>query len=277
MPDRSAAEKGCVKTLEFSDSRTLGEVEHAHRVQSHDCATPLANARASYASSAGYLDVQAAVESNARTYPRRLPVVIVSARGVKVRDVEGREYFDCLAAAGTLALGHSHPVVVDAIRKALDEEAPLQTLDLPTPLKHRFIGTLFDSLPSHWTSDYKIHFCGPSGSDAVEAALKLAKIATGRRGVFAFHGAYHGMTLGSMSVAGDTTSKRALGGFAAEAHFLPFPSNYRCPFGLGGEAGAEMSARFLERLLEDSKQRSAAACSAHSRDRAGGRRRQSRA
>lgn len=141
--------------------------------------------------------------------------------------------------------------MVEAIRKALEEEVPLQTLDLPTPLKDRFVGTLFDSLPPGWRSDYKIHFCGPSGSDAVEAALKLARIATGRRGVFAFHGAYHGMTLGSMSVTGDTTPKRALGGFAEEVHFLPFPSEHRCPFGLGGEAGAEMGARFLERLLED--------------------------
>jgi len=202
-------------------------------------------------SSAGYLEAQAAVESNARTYPRRLPVVIASARGVKVRDVDGREYFDCLAGAGALALGHGHPVVVEAIRKTLEEGAPLQTLDLPTPLKDRFVRTLFDSLPPQWLSGYKIHFCGPSGSDAVEAALKLVRIATGRRGVFAFHGAYHGMTLGSMSVAGDTTPKRALGGFAAEVQFLPFPSEYRCPFGLGGEAGAEMGARFLERLLED--------------------------
>jgi diaminobutyrate-2-oxoglutarate transaminase len=210
-----------------------------------------ASAAASHVLSAGYLEAQAAVESVARAYPRRLPIVIASARGVKVRDVEGREYFDCLTGAGALALGHSHPVVVEAIRKALDDEAPLQTLDLPTPLKDRFIRTLFRSLPQNWASDYKIHFCGPSGSDAVEAALKLVKIATGRRGVFAFHGAYHGMTLGSMSVAGDTAPKRALGGFAAETHFLPFPSNHRCPFGLGGEAGAEMGARFLERLLED--------------------------
>ena len=201
--------------------------------------------------SSDYLRAQAAVESNARTYPRRLPVVIASARGVKVRDVDGRDYFDCLAGAGALALGHNHPVVVEAIRKALEEEAPLQTLDLPTPLKDRFVRTLFESLPPGWRSSYKIHFCGPSGSDAVEAALKLARIATGRRGVFAFHGAYHGMTLGSMSVTGDTTPKRELGGFAGEVQFLPFPSQYRCPFGLGGEAGAEMGARFLERLLED--------------------------
>jgi diaminobutyrate-2-oxoglutarate transaminase len=62
--------------------------------------------------SVDYLRAQAAVESNARTYPRRLPVVIASARGVKVRDVDGRDYFDCLAGAGTLALGHNHPVVV---------------------------------------------------------------------------------------------------------------------------------------------------------------------
>jgi len=251
MPDRPATEATCLRTLQFSESRVHGEAEHALPAHSRRSATAAVSECDSVASSREILEAQAAIESNARAYPRRLPIVIASARGVKVRDVEGREYFDCLAGAGALALGHGHPVVADAIRKALDEEAPLQTLDLPTPLKDRFIRTLFASLPTNWTSDYKIHFCGPSGSDAVEAALKLAKIATGRRGVFAFHGAYHGMTLGSMSVAGDTAPKRALGGFAAEVQFLPFPSEYRCPFGLDGDAGAEMGARFLERLLED--------------------------
>ncbi len=251
MPDRPVAGTDCIRTVGFLDSRVCDQSQRALQVRFQNSGTTTFSPEESRASSAGYLEAQAAVESNARAYPRRLPVVIASARGVKVRDIEGREYFDCLAGAGALALGHNHPVVVGAIRKALDEAAPLQTLDLPTPLKDQFIRTLFQSLPPHWASDYKIHFCGPSGSDAVEAALKLARIATGRRGVFAFHGAYHGMTLGSMSVAGDTAPKRALGGFAAETHFLPFPSDYRCPFGLGGEAGVEMGVRFLERLLGD--------------------------
>jgi len=198
-----------------------------------------------------YLERQATIESNARAYPRRLPIVLASGRGVTVRDVDGREYIDCLAGAGALALGHGHPVVVEAIRKALEEGAPLQTLDLPTPLKDDFTRTLFDSLPRAFATDYKIHFCGPTGADAVEAALKLAKTATGRKGLLAFHGAYHGMTQGAMSVTGETSPKLAMEGRAGDVQFLPFPIEYRCPFGMGAQASADISARFLATALED--------------------------
>ena len=202
---------------------------------------------------AAYLERQARRESNARTYPRRLPIVIRSGCGVWVKDVNGDDYIDCLAGAGALALGHNHPVVIDAIRRALDDETPLQTLDLPTPLKDRFTDELFASLPSEFAADYKIQFCGPSGSDAIEAALKLVKTATGKRGVLAFHGAYHGMTHGSLSVSGDGGPRQSIGGLSAETHFLPFPLDGDCPFGLGGMEGAAVGARYIETVLSDPK------------------------
>ena len=198
-----------------------------------------------------YLERQAAIEFNARAYPRRLPVALKSGRGIMVRDVEGRQYIDCLAGAGALALGHNHPVVVEAIHHALSEEVPFQTLDLPTPLRDRFIRDLFESFPAGFSNDFKIQFCGPSGADAVEAALKLVKTATGRRGIVSFQGAYHGMTHAALSVTGETGPKTAISGLTAEVQFLPFPSDYRCPFGLGGDAGSNMSAHYIETLLDD--------------------------
>ncbi|WP_161913559.1 diaminobutyrate--2-oxoglutarate transaminase [Methylosinus sp. C49] len=198
-----------------------------------------------------YLARQAEIESSARTYPRSLPIALRAGRGVIVEDTDGREYIDCLAGAGALALGHNHPIVVESIRATLSEEAPLQTLDLPTPLKDRFTRELFDSLPEKFADDFKIQFCGPSGADAVEAALKLVKTATGRRGVASFHGAYHGMTHAALGVSGEPTPRRAVGGLGGEVQFLPYPSDYRCPFGLGGEAGAAMGARYIETLLDD--------------------------
>jgi diaminobutyrate-2-oxoglutarate transaminase len=198
-----------------------------------------------------YLVRQEAIESNARTYPRRLPLALKSGRGIRVRDVEGREYIDCLAGAGALALGHNHPVVVEAIQNALAEDIPFQTLDLPTPLKDRFVTELFESLPAVFSRNFKIQFCGPSGADAIEAALKLVKTATGRRGIVAFHGAYHGMTHGTLSVSGESVPKAAISGLSAEVQFLPFPSDFRCPFGLGGEAGADVGARYIEAMLDD--------------------------
>jgi len=198
-----------------------------------------------------YLERQEAIESNARTYPRRLPIALKSGRGIMVRDIEGREYIDCLAGAGALALGHNHPVVVEAIHHALSEEAPFQTLDLPTPFKDRFISDLFESLPAEFSENFKIQFCGPSGADAIEAALKLVKTATRRRGIVSFHGAYHGMTHGALSLTGETHPKAAVSGLSAEVQFLPYPSDYRCPFGLGGDAGSSMGAHYIETLLDD--------------------------
>jgi diaminobutyrate-2-oxoglutarate transaminase len=174
-----------------------------------------------------YLERQEAIESNARTYPRRLPIALKSGRGIMVRDVEGRDYIDCLAGAGALALGHNHPVVIDAIYHALGEEVPFQTLDLPTPLKDRFVSDLFESLPKTFSKHFKIQFCGPSGADAIEAALKIVKTATGRRGIVCFCGAYHGMTHTALSVTGDASAKAAISGLSAEVQFLPYPSDYR--------------------------------------------------
>lgn len=130
----------------------------------------------------------AATGINARSYPRRIPLALKRARGIHVEDVEGRQFIDCLAGAGTLALGHNHPVVVEAIQRVLADELPLHTLDLTTPVKDRFVQDLFAVLPEALRRDAKIQFCGPTGTDAVEAALKLVRTATGRSTVLAFQG-----------------------------------------------------------------------------------------
>lgn len=204
------------------------------------------------ASSAGYLERQAAQESNARSYPRRLPLALRRGQGIYLEDTDGRRYIDCLAGAGALALGHYHPVVVDAIRQAMDSGLPFQTLDLTTPAKDAFVQELFASLPPSFAAQARIQFCGPSGADAVEAALKLVKTATGRRSILAFHGAYHGMTHGALSLTGEIGPKIAVTGLMGDVHFLPFPYAYRCPFGMGGGASARVSAAYIERLLDDS-------------------------
>jgi diaminobutyrate-2-oxoglutarate transaminase len=199
-----------------------------------------------------YLDRQSGFESNARSYPRRLPIAIRRADGVFVEDMDGRRYLDCLAGAGALALGHHHPVVVEAIRRTLADGVPFQTLDLTTPAKDRFVETLFSSLPKAFADQARIQFCGPSGADAIEAAVKLVKTATGRRSILAFHGAYHGMTHGALGLTGEIGPKLHVSGLMPDVHFLPFPYVYRCPFSLGGEVGWRSSLAYIERLLDDS-------------------------
>lgn len=198
-----------------------------------------------------YLQRQQARESNARTYPRRIPIAIRKAKGIYIKDTDGKTYFDCLAGAGTLALGHNHPVVKAAIKAALDEDLPLHTLDLTTPVKDQFVEELFASLPPKFARDAKIQFCGPTGADATEAAVKLVKTATGRRSMLSFHGGYHGMTHGALGLTGNLGAKAAVAGLMADVHFLPYPYNYRCPFGLGGEAGHRTSSHYIESILND--------------------------
>ncbi|EPH44074.1 putative Diaminobutyrate--2-oxoglutarate aminotransferase [Streptomyces aurantiacus JA 4570] len=194
---------------------------------------------------AGILRRQSARESAARTYARALPIVPVRARGMTIEGADGRRYLDCLSGAGTLALGHNHPVVLESIRTVLDSGAPLHVLDLATPVKDAFTTELFRTLPPALADRARIQFCGPAGTDAVEAALKLARTATGREGLLAFTGAYHGMTAGALEASGGARDVRVAR--------LPYPQDYRCPFGIGGARGAELAARWTENLLDDTK------------------------
>lgn len=193
----------------------------------------------------GVLRRQSARESSARTYARALPIVPVRARGLTIEGADGRRYLDCLSGAGTLALGHNHPVVLEAIRGVLDSGAPLSVLDLATPVKDAFVTELFRTLPPGLADRARVQFCGPAGTDAVEAALKLVRSATGRSAVLAFAGAYHGMTAGALAVSGGAPD--------IQVARLPYPQDYRCPFGIGGPAGAELAARWAESLLDDPK------------------------
>ncbi|WP_307805016.1 diaminobutyrate--2-oxoglutarate transaminase family protein [Streptomyces sp. VRA16 Mangrove soil] len=193
----------------------------------------------------GILRRQSARESAARTYARSLPIVPVRARGLTIEGADGRRYLDCLSGAGTLALGHNHPVVLEAIRKVLDSGAPLHVLDLATPVKDAFTTELFGTLPPAFADRARIQFCGPAGTDAVEAALKLVRTATGRSGLLAFTGAYHGMTAGALEASGGAQDVRVTR--------LPYPQDYRCPFGIGGPRGAELAARWTASLLDDTK------------------------
>lgn len=198
-----------------------------------------------------YLARQAERESNARSYPRRFPVALKSASGCSVVDVEGRNYLDCLAGAGTLALGHNHPEVIGTLMEVLSSGLPLHTLDLTTPVKDGFVSALFETLPEDLRNQAKIQFCSPSGTDAVEAAIKLAKTATGRTDVVCFRGAYHGMSQGSLSMMGSLGPKAAVGQLVPGTHFFPYPYSYRCPFGQGGEHTERLAGEYFERALRD--------------------------
>ncbi|MDN3679927.1 pyridoxal phosphate-dependent class III aminotransferase [Vibrio tapetis subsp. quintayensis] len=190
-------------------------------------------------------------ESEVRSYPRRLPIAIKKAHGVLIEDTRGQLFLDCLAGAGTLVLGYNHAEINQALKDQLDAGLPYQTLDITTHAKDTFIKRVKAFLPQDFAANSAIQFCGPSGADAVEAAIKLAKQTTGRNTMFAFRGAYHGMTNGTMGMMGNTGTKERRTGLMSDVHFMPFPYSLRCPFGLGGDEGAKASIRYIDRLLND--------------------------
>jgi len=198
-----------------------------------------------------YIGRQSKYESSARTYPLKFSIAETKAKGCWVEDVEGNRYLDFLNGAGTLALGHNDDEVNQAMIDLIQSGAPLHALDMYTPVKDKFVETLFSILPKEFAKDAKVQFCSPSGSDAVEAALKLCKTATGRDTVIAFSGGYHGMSAGALALTGNCKAKNKVANLMPGVQFMPYPYSYRCPMGLGGEAGTKACIAYFERFLND--------------------------
>lgn len=190
-------------------------------------------------------------ESNAKTYARTFDCMIQRGLGTRVWDSNGKEYLDMLACAGALPLGHNHPSILVEVLSFLRSGQIQQGLDIATPAKVEFTKELMASLPVEFAQSVRLHFCGPTGSDAVEAAIKLFKTVTGRRAVIAFSGGYHGMTMGALSLMGNLNPKSPVSGLSSETHFFPYPNSKRCPFGIGGTDGERLSLKYIDNLLSD--------------------------
>src|ERR1700722_2169298 len=189
---------------------------------------------------------QDALESSARSYPRSVPVAIEEGRGATMKDADGNTFIDFFGGAGVLNVGHSHP---DVLAAAAEQERKLvHALDFPTKPKLRLMSKLKTLLRGRLRESAKFHFGGPTGSDAIEAALKLTRAHTGRESVIAFQGSYHGMTTGALSVTSDV----GFGGpTSSPAHFMPYPYCYRCPLGLKPDSCELACASLLDTSLED--------------------------
>ncbi|SHF89455.1 aspartate aminotransferase family protein [Streptoalloteichus hindustanus] len=188
-------------------------------------------------------------ESNARTYPRNLPIAIAEGTGSFVRDVDGNVFIDFLTGAGVLSLGHNHPELVEVV--ARQASVLVHGLDFPTPVKDAFIDAQLSMLPPTLRDEMKIHFCGPTGANGVEAALKLAKVVTGRSEVISFQGGFHGSTHAAMSVTGLVSPKAPVGNRMPGVHFFPYCSAAHCAEGLTPDSCLSDCAGFLERSLRD--------------------------
>lgn len=149
------------------------------------------------------MDIFESMESEVRSYCRSFPTVFTQAKGHVLRDEAGKSYIDFFAGAGSLNYGHNHPVLQTALINYLQGDGVLHSLDMHTSAKREFLETFRDVVLQPREMDYKVMFPGPTGTNAVESALKLARKVTGRHNVVSFTNGFHGMTLGSLALTGN--------------------------------------------------------------------------
>jgi diaminobutyrate-2-oxoglutarate transaminase len=188
-------------------------------------------------------EVFARRESRVRSYSRKYEIVFEEARGTQVWDADGHEYVDFLAGAGSLNYGHNDPDMTEALVAHIRRGGIAQGLDLFTRPKMEFL-EIFEGLVLEPRSmDYRIHFTGPTGTNAVEAALKLARKVTGRRNVIAFTNGFHGVSQGALAATGNRDNR--MGGTT-----VSLPDVTRLPY--DGYLGSSVdTSDLLERVLSD--------------------------
>ena len=165
-------------------------------------------------------------ESNVRSYCRSFPAIFHRAKGSIVYAESGEEYIDFFAGAGALNYGHNNEYIKQKVISYLDADGIAHGLDMYTSAKEKFLAKFNEIVLSPKQLDYRIQFCGPTGTNAVEAALKLARKVKQRTGIFSFMGAYHGMTLGSLSITGNTGVRAGTIGSLNNVTFMPYPYGF---------------------------------------------------
>jgi len=168
------------------------------------------------------VDIFEEVESEVRSYCRNWPAVFDKARGSALWDVDGRRYLDFFSGAGALNYGHNHPVVKRPLLEYLADDRVVHSLDMCTLAKQEFLEAFRETILIPRGLDYKVQFPGPTGTNAVEAALKLARKVTGREQIVSFTNAFHGMTLGALSVTGNSMKRSGAGVPLAHGTALPY-------------------------------------------------------
>ncbi|MEV8312232.1 diaminobutyrate--2-oxoglutarate transaminase [Streptomyces flavidovirens] len=189
------------------------------------------------------LSVFTALESEVRSYCRTWPTVFDRAHGSRIYDEDGHEYLDFFAGAGALNYGHNNPVLKRALLDYLERDGVTHALDMSTKAKRAFLERFQDTILRPRELPYKVMFPGPTGTNAVEAALKLARKVTGRQTVISFTNAFHGMSLGSLAVTGNSFKRSGAGVPLVHTTAMPFD-------GYANGKGPDLT--WLEQQLQDS-------------------------
>jgi diaminobutyrate-2-oxoglutarate transaminase len=183
------------------------------------------------------------LESEVRSYSRSWPTVFDKATGSWLHDENGKAYLDFFSGAGALNYGHNNPALKKALIKYIENDGVTHALDMNTAAKKTFMETFSDTILKPRGLDYKVQFPGPTGANAVEAALKLARKVTGKESVINFTNAFHGMTLGALSVTGNSMKRGGAGIPLVHATPMPYDNYFD---------GQVPDFLYFERLLEDS-------------------------
>lgn len=168
------------------------------------------------------------LESEVRGYIRAFPAIFDTAKGSHLYDEHGKEFIDFFAGAGTLNYGHNNPRLKEALLEYIERDGIIHALDKATAAKKNFMQKFYDTILVPRNLSYKIQFPGPTGTNAVETALKLARLVKRRSNIIAFTNAYHGLSMGSLAVTGNSFYRDESYGVRHNSDFMPY-DNYFGP------------------------------------------------
>ena len=182
------------------------------------------------------------IESQVRSYCRSFPVRFEHAKGARLETVDGDSYIDFLAGAGTLNYGHNHPVLKKALQKYIESDHIVHGLDMETAAKEAFLEGFYRVILQPRDMNYKVQFPGPTGTNAVEVALKIARKAKKRSNIVSFTNAFHGATMGSLATTANSHYRDASGVTLQGVSFLPYD----------GYFGPDIdTSEMLEKMIKD--------------------------
>ncbi len=162
------------------------------------------------------------IESEVQSYARAFPRVFNRAKGAEMFDSDGNRYLDFLAGAGTLNYGHNNPLFKKALIDYIEADGITHGLDMHTKAKGEFLETFNEKILKPRNLEYMVQFTGPTGTNAVEAALKIARNVTGRGNIVSFTNGFHGVTLGSLAATGNAHHRGAAGVTLGGVSRMPF-------------------------------------------------------
>ena len=181
-------------------------------------------------------------ESEVKSYCRKYPTTFLTSKGSYIYNEDGKKYLDFLAGAGALNYGHNNDEIKGKLIDYIANDNIMHSLDMYTTAKEEFLETFNKLILEPRNFNYKIQFCGPTGTNAVEAAMKLARKNKKRTNIIAFSGAFHGMTLGSIAATSDAYSRNGASVPLTNVTHMPYPVGCNADFD---------TLKYLENVLND--------------------------